>query len=483
VLVGIFLALPFVLYGQLANGDAKLRALVTSGIQQRNWLIAEALKPTLDQAGAAPSAAVKNQLARYALDGTALKLMFRPASRIKDGFYYVASAPPVNSAQLAHELSDFQSKGVLPQLVHLCSKLPGDPGAHVERNNIDAAQGMLTSIIPLKTSAGCWALVISHSTGEFLDTSISRPYWQSPEVTFAAAIYVALASLSVLAALSVWKSIRVFGGVAREIRQGRVGIGTFSSRNVVPEFARVAEDFDELAMALHGAARDIREAAEENAHSFKGPIATIGAALAGLTRTLPEADERQRRMLDLIGISLRRLTALVFASQRLETLTADLIDAPRTRINLTQLVAELLLRYTELCAARDIKLARYLGEDLYILASPSPLTEAIENVLDNAISFSPRGALIEVRLNRKNGEAELVVLDQGPGIDPDKIEHVFDRYFSLRGFDNNEQSGGVHAGLGLWIVRRNIEAIGGHVTATNRLGGGLMIRALLPIGS
>jgi len=480
VLVGIFLALPFVLYGQLATGDAKLRALVTSGIQQRNWLIAEALKPTLDQSGAAPSVAVKNQLARYAQDGTILKLMVRPTSRTNDGFYYVASAPPVNGAQLAHELSDFQNKGVLPQLVHLCSKLPGD---HVERNNIDAAQGTLTSIIPLKTSAGCWALVISHSTGEFLDTSIRRPYWQSPEVTFAAAIYIALASLSVLTALSVWKSIRTFGSVASEIRQGRVGNRSFASRNVVPEFARVAEDFDELVTALHGAARDIREAAEENAHSFKGPIATIGAALAGLARTLPEPNERQRRTLDLIGISLRRLTALVFASQRLEALTADLIDAPRARINLTQLVAELLLRYTELCATRDIKLARYLGEDLRILASASPLTEAIENVLDNAISFSPRGAMIEVRLSRKNNDAELIVLDQGPGIDPDKINHVFDRYFSLRGFENNEQSVEVHAGLGLWIVRRNIEAIGGHVTATNRSGGGLMIRALLPIGS
>src|SRR5690242_3570305 len=125
VLVGIFLALPFVLYGQLATGDAKLRSLVTRGIQQKNWLIAEALKPTPDQAGAAPSATVKGQLARFAEDGTILKLMFRPASRARDGFFYVASAPPVNQKQLTQELSDFQRKGVLPQLVHLCSTLAG----------------------------------------------------------------------------------------------------------------------------------------------------------------------------------------------------------------------------------------------------------------------------------------------------------------------------------------------------------------------
>ena len=480
MLVGIFLALPFVLYGQLATGDAKLRSLVTRGIQQKNWLIAEALKPTLEQPGAAPGPAIAGQLARFAEDGTILKLMFRPASRAGDGFFYVASAPAVNQRQLTQELSDFQRKGILPQLVRLCSKLPG---GQVEHNNVDAAEGMLTSIIPLKTSAGCWALVISHSTKEFLDTSISKPYWQSPEVTFAAFIYIAFASISVLAALSVWKSIRTFGSVASEIRQGRVRNRTFASRNIVPEFARIAEDFDGLVTALHGAARDIRETAEENAHSFKGPIATIGAAVAGLSRTLPEADERQRRMLDLIGISLRRLTALVVASQRLETLTADLIESPRTRVNLTQLVAELLMRYGELCTARDLKLARYLDEDIRVLASESPLAEAIENILDNAISFSPAGALLEVRLAKKFGLAELVVLDEGPGIDPEKIDHVFDRYFSLRGFESGERSGDAHAGLGLWIVRRNIEALGGSVIAANRAGGGLMISASIPIGA
>jgi two-component system, OmpR family, sensor histidine kinase ChvG len=188
-------------------------------------------------------------------------------------------------------------------------------------------------------------------------------------------------------------------------------------------------------------------------------------------------------MLDLIGISLRRLTALVVASQRLETLTADLIESPRTRVNLTQLVAELLMRYGELCSTRELKLARYLDEDIRVLASENPLAEAIENILDNAISFSPAGALIEVRLTRRVGLAELVVLDEGPGIDPDKIDHVFDRYFSLRGFENGERSGAAHAGLGLWIVRRNIEALGGSVIAANRAGGGLMISASIPIGA
>jgi two-component system sensor histidine kinase ChvG len=481
VLVGIFIALPFVLYGQLESGDAKLRALVTRGIQQRNWLIAEALKPTLDQSGGAPDAAVKRQLAKYGEDGTILKLMFRPESAARDGFYYVASVPPVNRDQLARELANFQNRGILPRLSQICDSREGDRNLQHE---IDPQQAILTSIIPVRTRSGCWSLVISHSTAEFLDTSIARPYWQSPEVTFAAMIYIAFASLSVLTALSVWRSIRTFGNVATELRQGRTRDQTFASRNDVPEFAGVAEDFDSLVTALHGAAKDIREASEENAHSFKGPIATISAALGGLSRSMPEADERQRRMIDLIGDSLRRLTVLVFASQRLEHVTADLIDAPRTRVNLTELVAAVLLRYSELCVTRDIKLARYLDEDIVVRASEEPLAEAMENILDNAISFSPTGGLIEVRLCRRGDHIELVVQDEGPGIDPNKIAHVFERYFSLRGYEGSGDEGASsHAGLGLWIVRRNIEAIGGQVTAINRSGGGLMISAILPAGS
>jgi len=480
VLVGIFIALPFLVYFQFESGDLKLRALVNRGIAQRNWLIASALKPVLDQPGGLPNPALKSELARYGRDGTRLNLMLqRPAQAQDNGFYYVASYPPVDPSRLDQQLKHFREHGILPQLSQVCSTTGSD---HVERTLIDPKEETLTSVIPVRTRGGCWALVISHTTAEFLGTSMARPYWQSPEVSFAAFIYLALELVSSLTALSVWRSIRTFGSVARQIRRGRERGPTFASRNVVPEFASIAEDFDGLVEALHAAARDIRQSAEENAHSFKGPIATIGAALGALTRSLPEPDERQHQILNLIGASLRRLTALVFASQRIDELNADLLDAPRRRVNLTALIADILLRYSELCATRGVKLARHLGEDVYIRASEEPLAEAIENILDNAISFAPPQSLIEVRLARTPSAVQLVVQDEGPGIDPDKIDHVFERYFSLRTFDDDEtgRAEAGHAGLGLWIVRRNIEALGGEVRAFNRSGGGLMICARLP---
>ena len=105
--------------------------------------------------------------------------------------------------------------------------------------------------------------------------------------------------------------------------------------------------------------------------------------------------------------------------------------------------------------------------------------------LDNAISFSPPGGTIVVALTRTRSNIDLVIEDEGPGIDASKIDCIFDRYFSHR---PNEPAQGAkpgaepgHAGLGLWIVKRNVEALGGRVGASNRVGGGLAVRIVLPL--
>ena len=85
-----------------------------------------------------------------------------------------------------------------------------------------------------------------------------------------------------------------------------------------------------------------------------------------------------------------------------------------------------------------------------------------------------------VTLTENRDSVELQIDDEGPGIDPDKIDHVFERYFSLRPRGGHQDGRTAeHAGLGLWIVRRNVEALGGRVSATNRIGGGLSVTVTL----
>ena len=99
--------------------------------------------------------------------------------------------------------------------------------------------------------------------------------------------------------------------------------------------------------------------------------------------------------------------------------------------------------------------------------------------------FPPPGAEIRVDLRRAKGGAVLIVRDRGPGIAPENLERIFDRYVSLR--DRQKDDPGAaparHFGIGLWIVRRNLQSIGGQVWAENRPAGGLAIVMGLPIAS
>jgi two-component system, OmpR family, sensor histidine kinase ChvG len=486
ILLGVFLALPFVLYGQIAGADHRLAELVSRGIQHQSWLIVQALRPVLDQSRAMPDPTLSAELAKYAGDGTELKLMLRPlGGPARRGFYFVASAPKVAPDQLDRVLDNLDRNGILAQLSQTCS---WNKSVEIRYRDSNGKQEILTSVIPIQNRWGCWALVSSHTTTEFLSTSIGRPYWRTPEIRAAAFIYLAVGVTAILIVWSLWQNIKHFRRVASDARKGRSNASSFASRDVVPELSTVAADFDHLVRDLHKAARDIRQAAEDNAHSFKAPVATITAALAPLRQACSAENGRAARAVALVSSSLERLNALIAASQRLDNVTADLIEAPRSRINLSRMIEDILLGYREIMAARGIYLTQRLDESIHVNANAEAIAVVVENVLDNAVSFSPPSGLISVSLVKNFRSVELCIEDEGPGIDPKKIDRIFDRYFSLRPHADGErqadgtgeQTGLNHAGLGLWIVRRNVESLGGIVTAANRLGRGLCVRVVLP---
>lgn len=477
----IFFALPILIYNQFDKADTNLRAFVTRGIQHQSWLIAQALRPALDRPDRLPDRELAAQLATFDGDGTRLQLMLKPAKGSGGHFYYVAASPPVQPDQINAELASLEEHGILDRLGKSCS---ADTPIDVEYRRPGGDDQILSSLLPIQTRWGCWILVSSHTTSEFLATSVARPLWTMPESRIAAAIYIAGALLGLLVVFGVSRSLRHFRKVAAEIRRGRTRHSRFASQEVAPELSSVAADFDALAMDLQNVARDIRQAAEDNAHSFKAPVVTVEMSVETVRRSLPPTDRPAHRALEVIGASLDRLKALISASQQLDNVTADLIEAPRHPMNLASTVNTVMGRFQGILAEREIRVVRNLDERLFVTGSPQILDVAIENIIDNAISFSPQGSKLTIALVRVGQVAELWIDDEGPGIDPRKIDRIFDRYFSLRPVslsDDDDFTALAHAGLGLWIVRRNIEALQGKVTATNLEGGGLRIGVMLPI--
>jgi two-component system, OmpR family, sensor histidine kinase ChvG len=483
-LIGIFAALPVVLYGQFESADRQMRDLVTRALQDRSALIADALAPTLKNIDPYKGQVALNaDLAKYSSDGTILKLMFQPAAGDAAGaarrFYFVASAPQIRADEVSAELDELSHRGILQRLSDACM---WDTTNEIRYKQPDGTFELLTSIIPIRTTAGCWVLTSTHATSEFLNTSIGRPYWETREIRVAAAIYLVLAVIALLVAVSIRLSLRRFREVAAEISQGRIGDYAFSHRNVVPELSSVARDFDKLVHDLRGVSQQIRQSAEDKAHSFKTPLAAIRSALEPVRRAVPGDNQRARRALEIVDSSLARLLELVIAAQRHDISTAELIEAPRVRVDFTQLIGDAALHFREILASKDIRLIRRLDERAIVRAGRGMLEVVLQNVLENAISFSPPGSTIVMTLTT-NGEAvDLLIDDEGPGVDPAKIDYMFERYFSSRPRNVDAQPS-AHAGLGLWIVQRNVEALGGRVSAANRIGGGLSVTITLPRSS
>src|SRR5262245_17259977 len=378
-LVGIFVALPIVLYGQFESADRQMRELVTRAIQDRSSLIADAIAPSLKSMDPTSQVALNADLAKYASDGTILKLMFQPAAEHDDGrFYFVASAPQIRADEVAAELDELRNRGILQRLSDACI---WDASNEIRYKQADGSVELLTSIIPIRTAAGCWVLTSTHTTSEFLNTSIGRPYWETREIRVAAAIYLVLAVIALLVAISIRVSLRRFREVAAEISQGRIGDYAFTHRNVVPELSSVARDFDKLVHELWRVSQQIRQSAEDKAHSFKTPLAAIRSSLEPVRRAVPVDNDRARRALDIIDSSLTRLLDLVIAAQRHDISTAELIETPRLPVDFTQLVGDAALHCREILAAKDIRLIRRLDERAMVRAGPGMLEVVVPHVL------------------------------------------------------------------------------------------------------
>jgi two-component system sensor histidine kinase ChvG len=227
--------------------------------------------------------------------------------------------------------------------------------------------------------------------------------------------------------------------------------------------------------------------AEDNAHSFKTPLATIRASLSPLRQAVGQGDARVNKAIALIDSSVSRLNTLIMDAQRVDNFTADSIDTPRNAINLYQVIVRAVTEFREITAARGMRFVLHLADDARVFANEDALEIAIENILDNAVGFSPDNSAIEIRLTASASEVMLDITDHGPGVPNDVLPLIFDRYFSLRPPQNarEEYDAAIdgragNSGLGLWIVRQNVEAVGGKVFAANRPGQGLRISIVLP---
>ncbi|MBI5164879.1 MAG: sensor histidine kinase [Magnetospirillum sp.] len=473
LMAGAFALVPVLLYGEFSAAESGKRTVLMARLQVEGQVIARALELGLGRWKQPSVIETRKVLAALDPKGSSLRLLFRPIDETTA--FLVAAVPPLPPEAVAAERERLMAAGILRAVPEGCE---GGRMLDLRYTAADGSDEVLTALVPFVTKAGCWTVVTSQSTAGLAGTLLDRPYWKSPEVAFAAALYALLAVLVLTVTGGLWLNLRRFGRQARRVAGGIVAAKPFVKVNRIPELDGVAGELDAMVANLRATADAFRFAAEENAHAFKTPIATIAQAVEPLRRTV--GGTPAGRSLQVIDAAVERLDALVAASRRLDQVNADLVTPPRDKVDLTRLLAAMLDSYDEAVAERGVIIERRLTSDCVIRGSTELMETVIENVLDNAISFSPAGGRIAVTLARGHGRVVLAIDDHGPGAPAEVLERMFERYVSHR--TEGDPSGAAHFGIGLWIVRRNVAAIGGSVEARNRDGGGLRVTVTLPNG-
>jgi two-component system, OmpR family, sensor histidine kinase ChvG len=489
LLVVIFILVPVFLYLEFRSAYQESQELLLRSVRDEGRVISQSLLPLLEAADPDSLPELGRHLARFAGEVTTIKVLLAPAGAGAgtDGFYYVASWPAVAPSNLEAERETLARQGVLDRLAQDCrGELPFSLIYHRPTGGAE----VVTAVTPLSTAAGCWAVIASFSADAFPSAHLGQPYWATPSVLIAALIYLAMAVITFATMLSVHIGLRRFAERARRIREQGPGAGSFAGRHGLPELAEVAAEFDRMVEALHRSAADIRRSAEDNAHAFKTPIAVIRQSLEPLRRVLPADNQRAHRAVGLVEHSLDRLDGLVASARSLDEATADLIAEPMVAVDLGVIVGRLIQIQSAILASRDVTiiLASHdltitadLLPGLFVLGSEEMIETVLENLLDNAVSFSPPGSEILIHLTRGGADAHLTVCDQGPGVLEGQLDRIFDRYYSERRAEGANEGAASYFGIGLGIARRNVEAMGGTIEAENRTPCGLAVHVRLPL--
>ena len=286
--------------------------------------------------------------------------------------------------------------------------------------------------------------------------------------------------LSLFLARTIVQPLRLLVQAAIRVRQGRdrqVEVPRLPERR--DEIGLLARAISDMSAALRHRIDAVESFAADVAHEIKNPLASLRSATESLERV--EDPDLRAQLLAIATHDVRRIDRLVT-----EISDASRIDAELSRTEFEPVdLARLLRNIADRRRKRDQNDGRAVlietpDNGAVVNGVPLRLERVIDNLLDNAVSFSPDGGTITARLVRTDGRAVLSICDEGPGIPEDKREKVFQRFHSDR---PESEDFGNHSGLGLAIGRTIAEAHDGTLVAAAREDGkpGACLRLTLPL--
>ncbi|NOZ31562.1 MAG: HAMP domain-containing protein [Alphaproteobacteria bacterium] len=342
------------------------------------------------------------------------------------------------------------------------SALEGSTGSFVRVNT--EGRLIVSIAVPIqRLRATVGALMLSTEPGE-IDAVVENERWSIIRIfsVFVAITFV----LSLLMAGTIAGPVRRLSAAAKRVQMsmnGREQIPDFTDRS--DEIGDLSGSVRDMTNALYNRIEDIERFAADVAHELKNPLTSLRSAAETLPRAKTVADHD--RLTAIILHDVRRLDRLISDISSASRLDAELVRDVMVEVDIYRLLEVIVAIQEEMASRRGIKLVLGPpppGEDpLLMTGHDSRLAQVFNNLLDNAISFSPPGGTVSIVPRRNVTGICVEITDEGPGIRGNS-EEIFRRFYTDR---PDSEDFGNHSGLGLSISRQIIEAHKGTIVAQN----------------
>ncbi len=242
------------------------------------------------------------------------------------------------------------------------------------------------------------------------------------------------------------------------------------------EVGRLARTFDEMIERLDRAFKRQRQFTADASHELRTPLTAIkGQTEVALQR---ERDpEAYREVLRGVNSEVDRMIRLVGSLLTLARADAARIEINREDLSARALATDAVEQVSPAASEKGLTLTVMPGDDVRLVADQDLVLQLLLNLLDNAIKYTAAGGAIDVSWRVADGQAEIAIADNGPGIPAEHLPHIFDRFYRV---DVARSRGEGGAGLGLAICRWIVEAHGGSIEATSEPGSGATFTVRLP---
>lgn len=356
------------------------------------------------------------------------------------------------------------SGAVYPEVMNALSGTPATLRRVSEKGEL-----IVSVAVPVQRYRAVLGVLQLSTQGGDIDKIVAAEQMAILRVFAVAAIVTGI--LSMLLASTIANPLRRLSAAAVRVRRG------VKNREEIPDFSERQDEIGNLSVALrdmtnalYNRIEAIESFAADVSHELKNPLTSLRSAVE--TLPLAKSEESRNRLLAVIQHDVRRLDRLITDISDASRLDAELARVDADRVDLKQFLGELISiskdaarnkREVEI-EFRPAKLPQGV-KGYYVTGHELRLGQVISNLIDNARSFVPEeNGRITVSLSRSGRRNIITLEDNGPGIRPDALERIFERFYTDR---PSGEAFGQNSGLGLSISRQIVEAHGGTLTAEN----------------